>query len=68
MIVTDQIEILNRKIKHNEAKFEYSPLGMSLNKAFNKKVSLRTRVILVMILIMLFSNFRKVMMNLDKCH
>ena len=76
MTVTDQIKILNRKIKQNEvqydfdreaakisalssknldkyeyltgedlglkpstvekAKFEYSPLGMSLNKAFNK--------------------------------
>ena len=85
MTVTDQIKILNRKIKQNEAqydldreaakisalssknldkyeyltgedlgpkpstlekaKFEYSPLGMSLNKAFNKnEVKSDTRV------------------------
>ena len=81
MTVTDQIKILNRKIKQNEAqydldrkaakistlssnnldkyeyltgedlrlkpitveqaKFEYSPLGMSLNKAFKKDESKR---------------------------
>ena len=111
MTVTDQIKILNRKNKQNEAhydldreaakisalpfktldkyeylagedsgfkpstvekaKFEYSPLGMSLNKAFKKmklRVLLRTRVILIMIVIMLFSNFTKSMMNFKKCH
>ena len=109
MTVTDQIKILNRKIKQNEAqydldreaakisalssnnldkyeyltgedlglkpstvekaKFEYSPLGMSLNKAFNKnEVKSVARVILIMIVIMLFSNFTKGMMNLKKCH
>ena len=81
MTVTDQIKILNRKIKQNEAqydldreaakisalssknldkyeyltgedlglkpstvekaKFEYSPLGMSLNKTFKKKMKLK---------------------------
>ena len=52
-----------------KAKFEYSPLGMSLNKAFNKsEVKSVTRVILIMIVIMLFSNFTKGMMNLKKCH
>ena len=100
MTVTDQIKILNRKIKQNEsqydldrkaaeisalssknldkyeyltgedlglkpstvekAKFEYSPLGMSLNKTFLKNE--------VMIVIMLFSSFTKSMMNLKKCH
>ena len=52
-----------------KAKFEYSPLGMSLNKAFNKnEVKSVARVILIMIVIMLFSNFTKGMMNLKKCH
>ena len=111
MTVIDQIKILNRKIKQNEAhydldreaakisalsfknldkyeyltgedlgfkpstvekaKFEYSPLGMSLNKAFKKmklRVLLRTSVILIMIVIMLFSSFTKSMMSFKKCH
>ena len=54
-----------------KAKFEYSPLDMSLNKAFKilkLKVLLRTRVILIMIIIMFSSDFTKCMMNLKKCH
>ena len=54
-----------------KAKLEYSPLGMSFNKSFNKnevKSLTKNRVILIMIFIMLFSNFTKVMMNLKKCH
>ena len=111
MTATDQIKILNRKIRQNvsqydlerkaaeisalssksldklelltgedldlkpstveKVKFEYSPLGMSLNRALKKmklKVLLRIRVILIIMVIMLFSNFTEGMMNLKKCH
>ena len=111
MTVTDQIKILNRKIKQNESqydldwkapeisalssknldkyeyltgedldlkpsaveksKFEYSPLGLSLSKTLNKmklKMLLRIRAILIMMVITLFSDFTKGMMNLKKCH
>ena len=111
MTVTDQIKISRRKIKQNEAqydfdrkaaktsalssnnldkceymtgedlglkpstvekaKFEYSPLGMSLNKTFKKmklKVSLKAKVILIMIAIMFFLNFTKGIMILMRCH
>ena len=54
-----------------QAKFEYSPLGMSLSKAFKKmrlKVLQGARVILIMIAIILFPNFTKSMMNLRRCH
>ena len=121
MIVTDQIKILDDKIKSNKAqydlgreaakipllsfqdllekyeyltsedlgdkasvfeksKFEYSPLGMSLSKAFRLKVLrldvqsvklkvlLRVRVIPIMIATTIFADFTKGMMNLNRCH
>ena len=54
-----------------KTKFEYSPLGMSLNKAFKKmslKVLGRSRVISIMIAIMLCTGFTKGMMSLNRCH
>ena len=54
-----------------KAKFEYSPLGMPLSKASKKmrlKVLLRARVILIMIAIILFTDFTKGMINLRRCH
>ena len=111
MTVTDQIKILDRKIKQNESQYdldrkaaEISALSsknldkyeyltgedldlkpstvekQNLNilllvcqlimhlKEMKLKVLLRTRVILIMIVIMLFSDFTKGMMNLKKCH
>ena len=54
-----------------KTKFAYSPLGVSLNKAF-KKMSLkalrRARVISIMIAIMLCTGFTKGMMDLNRCH
>ena len=117
MTVTDQLKIIDTKIKANQtqydldrlaaktsaytsgdltdedlgykpsiieqAKFDYSPLGISLSKAFKKDEVksvarsesdfnndswLGARVILIMIAIMLFSNFTKGMMFLTRCH
>ena len=64
-------EVLEHKPRaFKKAEFEYSPLGMSLSKAFKKmrlKVLLRARVILIMIAIILFTDFTKGMMNLRRC-
>ena len=49
-----------------KTKFEYSPLGMSLNKAFKKmslKVLGRSRVISIMIAIMLCTGFNKLLIS-----
>ena len=54
-----------------KASFEYSPLGMSLNKAFKKnefKSVIKNKSGFNMMVIMLFSDFTKGMMNLKKCH
>ena len=54
-----------------KANFESSPLGMSLNKAFKKnefKSVIKNKSGFNMMVIMLFSDFTKGMMNLKKCH
>ena len=51
--------------------FEYSPLGMSFSKAFEKdklKVVPEARVISIIIAFINFMNFTKGMMNLKRCH
>ena len=73
----DKYELLSgedldlKPITVEKVKFEYSPLGMSLNKALKEmklKVLLRIRVILIIMAIMLFSDFTEGMMNLKKYH
>ena len=54
-----------------KAKFEYSPLGMSLTEALKKmrlKALLRARVISIMIATTPFLIFTKGLINLETCH
>ena len=54
-----------------KTKFEYSPLGMSLNKSFKKimlKILRTERAILIMTASIAFTDFTKSIMNLKRCH
>ena len=65
-------DLAHKQSEFEKAKFEYSSLGMChLVKHLEKmklKVLLRGRVILIMIGIILFTDFTKGMINLRRCH
>ena len=54
-----------------KTKFEYSPLGMSLSKSFEKimlKILQIEKMILIITVTINFTNFLKGMMNLKRYH